>query len=166
MYETELNASNAVTHEPVTSGAGSAEERFEPYLQERTRTVRAQVDDIIHGVINSSGSAVTYSDVMGHSRYAEVVAVRHQAIAEVYLTFPWMSYPQLGRLFNRDHSSIMHCLTKLGVRKSRYGGGGGGGWSLSARLYGVAIDVLFVRIGAALSVSAIPTEGANPHETA
>jgi len=38
-------------------------------------------------------------------------------------------------------------------------GGGGGGVGVSARTYGPLIDFLFVRIGAALSVSAT-SEGA------
>ena len=55
-------------------------------------------------------------------------------------------------------------LTKFGALQKRMHGGGGGGVGVSARTYGPLIDFLFVRIGAALNVSAIPTEGANPHE--
>jgi hypothetical protein len=72
-----------------------------------------------------------------------------------------MSYPQMGRLFGRDHSTCMHALQKMGVWKPRLIGCGGR--HLDARLYSHDIDFLFVRIGAALSVPA-KTEGEANHE--
>lgn len=151
-----------VSHEVVTSEPASASALHEPYVRSRAITVRAQVEAIIRGIAADAGTGVTVADVMGKSRFREVVAVRHQAMVEVAAAFPWMSYPQMGRAFgNRDHSTVMHALTKLGVRKPRQSRG----WNNTcARLYGGHIDFLFVRIGAALSVPPTTTEGGSTHE--
>lgn len=190
--DNDLNAPALTDHNCVTSGAGSASERCEPYAApqvlhgasnnqqssgnggveqyerfERRGTVRAEVHDIIREISAATGSDVTVADVMGRSRYQYIVDVRHLAMVEVAKRFPWMSYPQMGRLFGgRDHSTIMHALKKFGALQKRIPGGGGGGRGVAARTYGPLIDFLFVRIGAALSVSEFPTEGAKPHETA
>jgi hypothetical protein len=165
------NADFAVKSEAVTSGAGGASDRCQPYAMEpgerfeRRGTVRAEVHQIIREISAATGSDVTVADVMGRSRYQYIVDVRHLAMVEVSKRFPWMSYPQMGRLFGgRDHSTVMHALKKFGALQKRMHGGGGGGVGVSARTYGPLIDFLFVRIGAALSVSAT-SEGAS-HETA
>ena len=162
MYKTQDVVSEA--QEPQSGGNDNApsNERFE-----RRGTVRAEVHQIIREISAATGSDVTVADVMGRSRFQYIVDVRHLAMVEVSKRFPWMSYPQMGRLFGgRDHSTIMSALRKFGALKPRIAGGGGGGRGVAARTYGPLIDFLFVRIGAALNVSAIPTEGANPHETA
>ena len=49
------------------------------------------------------------------ARLRKVVAARHEAIAEVVEARPHWSYPTVGRFFgNRDHTSVMHALKKLG----------------------------------------------------
>jgi hypothetical protein len=60
-------------------------------------TVREQVIRIIKDCARASGSGVTVADVMGRSRFGDVIAVRHKAMAEVHAAFPWMSYTQMGR---------------------------------------------------------------------
>jgi len=127
-------------------------------------TIREAVNRIIKDIATAAGTGVTIADVMGKSRYQEIVAVRHQAMAEVYAAFPWMSYPQMGRLFGRDHSTCMSALRRMGVLIPRHNGGGGGGCSVAARIYGHQIDFLFVRIAAALSAAQATTVGAIPHE--
>jgi len=166
-----INVNEAVSHECEAVGPSSASERCQPYSMEpgerfeRRATVRAEVHQIIREISAATGSDVTVADVMGRSRFQYIVDVRHLAMVEVSKRFPWMSYPQMGRLFGgRDHSTVMHALKKFGALQKRMHGGGGGGVGVSARTYGPLIDFLFVRIGAALSVSAT-SEGA-PHETA
>ncbi len=147
---------------PQPSGSDNtpSTERFE-----RRGTVRAEVHAIIREISAATGSDVTVADVMGRSRYQYIVDVRHLAMVEVAKRFPWMSYPQMGRLFGgRDHSTIMHALRKFGALQKRIPGGGGGGRGVAARTYGPLIDFLFVRIGAALSVPETTSEGVNPHE--
>lgn len=160
MYKTQDVVSEA--QDPQLGGSDNApsNERFE-----RRGTVRAEVHQIIREISAATGSDVTVADVMGRSRYQYIVDVRHLAMVEVAKRFPWMSYPQMGRLFGgRDHSTIMHALRKFGALQKRIPGGGGGGRGVAARTYGPLIDFLFVRIGAALSVPETTSEGVNPHE--
>ena len=161
MYKTQDVVSEA--QEPQLAGNDNAPstERFE-----RRGTVRAEVHAIIREISAATGSDVTVADVMGRSRFQYIVDVRHLAMVEVSKRFPWMSYPQMGRLFGgRDHSTVMHALRKFGALKERIPGGGGGGRGVAARTYGPLVDFLFVRIGTALNVPET-SEGANPHETA
>ena len=160
MYKSQDVVSEA--QEPQSGGSDNApsNERFE-----RRGTVRAEVHQIIREISAATGSDVTVADVMGRSRYQYIVDVRHLAMVEVAKRFPWMSYPQMGRLFGgRDHSTIMHALRKFGALQKRIPGGGGGGRGVAARTYGPLVDFLFVRIGAALSVPETTSEGVNPHE--
>ena len=160
MYKTQDVVSEA--QDPQLGGSDNApsNERFE-----RRGTVRAEVHQIIREISAATGSDVTVADVMGRSRFQYIVDVRHLAMVEVAKRFPWMSYPQMGRLFGgRDHSTIMHALRKFGALQKRIPGGGGGGRGVAARTYGPLIDFLFVRIGAALSVPETTSEGVNPHE--
>ena len=160
MYKTQDVVSEA--QDPQLGGSDNApsNERFE-----RRGTVRAEVHQIIREISAATGSDVTVADVMGRSRYQYIVDVRHLAMVEVAKRFPWMSYPQMGRLFGgRDHSTIMHALRKFGALQKRIPGGGGGGRGVAARTYGPLVDFLFVRIGAALSVPETTSEGVNPHE--
>lgn len=53
-----------------------------------------------------------------------VSIARHAAVAAVHLAFPHMSSVQLGRLFNRDHSTILHSISRAGlepIKKRRVG---------------------------------------------
>lgn len=174
-YNEDINVNEPVNTQSVIDEPASASDRYDAYVRSQNvgptewlqvqLTTRDAVNRIIKDVAAAAGTGVTVADVMGRSRYAEIVAVRHKAMAEVYAAFPWMSYPQMGRLFGRDHSTCMHALQKMGVLKPRQHGGGGGGCSVAARTYGHKIDFLFVRIGAALSASTPAAEGAT-HETA
>lgn len=54
-------------------------------------------------------------DIPGPGRTARVVAARFEAIAEVRAAYPDKSLPWLGRVFNRDHTTILHALRKMGL---------------------------------------------------
>ncbi len=60
--------------------------------------------------------------VLGQSRNRAIVAVRQEAMAAVYRIRPDYSLPMIGRLFNRDHTTIIAALMKLGVHVSQTGG--------------------------------------------
>ncbi len=81
--------------------------------QERAHSPKAQVKQVIEAVC--AKHEIPYSDVMGRKRFREIVAARHEAIVAVAEAFPWMSLPKLGRVFGRDHTTIMHALQKFGV---------------------------------------------------
>lgn len=55
---------------------------------------------------------VRYQDIVGASRTRSIVIVRHAAMRAVADARPDMSLPQIGRAFNRDHTTIIHALRK------------------------------------------------------
>jgi len=55
---------------------------------------------------------VSLADVIGPSRFRHIINARFAAIRAVRQRYPEMSLPQLGRLFNRDHTTILHALRK------------------------------------------------------
>lgn len=57
---------------------------------------------------------VEMSDILGPSRAKEIVEIRHMLITEVRGRFPKDGHAKLARLFRRDHSTILHVLSKLG----------------------------------------------------
>jgi chromosomal replication initiation ATPase DnaA len=59
---------------------------------------------------------VTVEDILGHGRSAPLVEARHKAIIEVAIRRPAFSLSQIGRCFNRDHTSVLHVLRKNKVR--------------------------------------------------
>ena len=62
---------------------------------------------------------VTVADVFGPCRKRPIVNARFEAIAEIVEARPHWSYPTIGRLFNRDHTTIMSALDRLGRRPDR-----------------------------------------------
>jgi hypothetical protein len=56
---------------------------------------------------------VTFEDIMGPRRLKPVVAARKAAMIAVAAHMPRWSLPQIGRFFNRDHTTIMHALGRL-----------------------------------------------------
>jgi hypothetical protein len=56
---------------------------------------------------------VKLSTLRSAKRHRSLVEFRHKLIKEVAERYPHLSSPQLGRLFNRDHSSILSVLGHL-----------------------------------------------------
>lgn len=56
----------------------------------------------------------TPEDILGKRRYKEMVAARHAAIKRVSEEFPHFSSSLLARIFNKDHTTILHALGKRG----------------------------------------------------
>ena len=71
--------------------------------------------NIIKDVATKYG--LTVDIIRGQSRSVPVVKVRHEAMAKVHMARPDLSLPALGRIFNRDHTSILFALRKMGARK-------------------------------------------------
>ena len=85
---------------------------------------RAKIMREVEAIAEKSG--LTLKDILGTSRLRVIVKARHAAWAHVARTQPWISSPQLGRMFNRDHSTILFALHKHKVE-------GRGLHSISAR---------------------------------
>jgi hypothetical protein len=60
--------------------------------------------------------SLTYRDILGPARFKNIVEARMDAIVAVHLAKPDLSLCQLGRLFNRDHTTILWTLRKWGLR--------------------------------------------------
>lgn len=59
---------------------------------------------------------VPYEDIIGVCRTKRIVAARHAAIVEVATRRPSLSLNQMGRVFKRDHTTIVHVLQKYQIR--------------------------------------------------
>lgn len=79
--------------------------------RERMLAVVAKVA-AAHGVATSD---ILTKGTRAHKGPKKVSDARHQAIAAVHLAFPNLSSPQLGRLFQRDHSTILHSIKRAGL---------------------------------------------------
>jgi hypothetical protein len=53
---------------------------------------------------------VTVADVLGRGRIPPISAARHDAIRATKAAFPHLSLSQIGRLFNRNHTTINYAL--------------------------------------------------------
>ncbi len=57
-------------------------------------------------------------DLTGISRVVPIIEARFDAIAAVYLARPDLSLIQIGKLFNRDHTSVLAAVRRRGVHIS------------------------------------------------
>lgn len=115
----------------------------------RADTPRAQVRKVIEAVCDRH--EITYTDVMSRSRFADVVAARHEAIVAVATAFPWMSLPKIGRVFGRDHTSILHALDKFGVPRRTMDNAAR---DQNYRPHALALGRIFKQLGEALDAQA------------
>ena len=51
-------------------------------------------------------------DLVGPRRMKHIIEARHEAIRIVADLRPDLSLPQIGRVFNKDHTTILHALRK------------------------------------------------------
>lgn len=65
--------------------------------------------EVIDRVARKHG--VSKSEILGRERTARISAVRHEAYAAVRDS-TGMSYPAIGRIFRRDHTTILHGIRK------------------------------------------------------
>lgn len=75
---------------------------------------------IVEGVV-ARHPGVTVEDVFGPCRKKHIILARFEAIAEIVEARPHWSYPTVGRLFNRDHTTILSALDRIGKRQPRTG---------------------------------------------
>lgn len=59
---------------------------------------------------------VSAGEIKGPRRNRYIVAARFEAILRIHRELPHMSLPQIGRVFNRDHTSILHAIRKYGAQ--------------------------------------------------
>jgi len=112
-YTDNINVNDRLDHVSEAVGPCSANDRCEPYATEPAQTKRAHIKALIAKAATDNG--VTYEAIMSRARPRDVCRARFAAITAVASAYPDMSFPRLGRIFNRDHSSIVHALMVSGV---------------------------------------------------
>ena len=75
-------------------------------------TPRQPIVDLIR--VTADRPYTSYAEALSRARCRRVVAARRACIVAVHHRWPDYSYPQLGRIFRRDHSTVMHCLRQSG----------------------------------------------------
>lgn len=71
------------------------------------RPVREIVDEVLLAY-----PGIGWADVIGVRRERRLVEPRHRCMAAVYDEREDLSLPALGRIFRRDHSSVLHAVNK------------------------------------------------------
>lgn len=82
-------------------------------LAEKALAKRSEVlapDRVLCAVAASSG--VSVSAILGSSKRADIVLARQVAMWLVRDRTDW-SYPQIGAMFDRDHTTVMHAVRKI-----------------------------------------------------
>jgi chromosomal replication initiation ATPase DnaA len=69
------------------------------------RLVTRGLYELVNGIALKHG--VDVNELAGKGRSKAVTAARHEAMRAIRERFQW-SYPELGFLFNRDHTSVMY----------------------------------------------------------
>ncbi|OHV77993.1 helix-turn-helix domain-containing protein [Ensifer sp. LCM 4579] len=67
---------------------------------------RPSIDTIIAGVL-ADFPGVTWEDVISVRRERRLVKPRHACMRAVYESRPDLSLPRIGRIFRRDHTSVL-----------------------------------------------------------
>ncbi len=113
----DINTQAAINHTVVIPGPISGECLSDPHGLEAAAyngtTKRAHIKSLIAKAAEANG--VTYDAVMSRARPRNVCSARFDAIAAVASAYPDMSFPRLGRIFGRDHSTVVHALMMRGV---------------------------------------------------
>lgn len=78
---------------------------------------RARARAIIKDVAEQRG--FTPGELRNNRRHIALVNARREAMARVYVECPELSLPQIGRLFDKDHTTVMSALRKAGVYGSK-----------------------------------------------
>lgn len=85
-----------------------------PVARERVYHRPRGLERVIDLVVRMHGC--TLEEVMSKSRQRHHVLARYAAICAIQEIRPCLSLPGLGRLFSKDHTTILHALHKRGFR--------------------------------------------------
>ena len=77
-------------------------------------TPREERMAIIKGVAKRHG--ITVKQIMGRSTYTEIVEARHHAMRIIHAVYGDSS-TRIGRLFNRDHTTVLAALGRIAKRR-------------------------------------------------
>lgn len=104
MHEEELREARQILEDADKAALAEMRKRFVP---EWAR-------DII--VASATEEGVHLGEVLGESRRRDVVQARHRAMYLIKATKPGLSFPQIAKWFDRDHTSTIYAVAKYGLR--------------------------------------------------
>lgn len=78
-----------------------------------------QTRAVIEAVAAKHG--VTMSDMLGRCVNRKAAWARQEAYVEIRARRPHLSLPSVGRLFGRDHSTVLHGIRRFQARASETG---------------------------------------------
>lgn len=104
MHEEELREARQILEDADKAALAEMRKRFVPQWAR----------DIIVSSVSEEG--VHLGEVLGASRRRDVVQARHRAMYLIKATKPGLSFPQIARWFDRDHTSTIYAVAKYGLR--------------------------------------------------
>lgn len=98
-------------NEPELPGAPARQygKSLEPAF-DHCPTPHAKATAVLRDVANRNG--VPVEEILGSRRTSRVAKARHEAIWRVKNATNW-SLPRVGRMFHRDHSSVLHAIRRM-----------------------------------------------------
>lgn len=106
-------------HGAILSQAHMLIDTFRSSSGETERTIRRSPRQIIESVLERDFPGITFSDVVSPRRHRDLVEPRHRCMAAVYTERKDLSVPQLGKIFDRDHTTILAAMRKLGATRGQ-----------------------------------------------
>lgn len=77
---------------------------------------RRPVREIIEDVLGAY-PGISWEEIIGVGRERRLVEPRHRCMAAVYEERKDLSLPALGRIFRRDHTSVLHAVNRRGASR-------------------------------------------------
>ncbi len=65
---------------------------------------------------------ISVDEILGTRRQVAICAARHEAVFLVYTHCQHMSLPEIGRIFSRDHTTILHSVRTYRAKMERANG--------------------------------------------
>ena len=90
---------------------------FRASSAETEKAARRSPRQIIEELLEREYPGITLFDVIGPRRMKTLIEARHKCIAAVYSERHDLSLPQIGRVFQKDHTTIMHAVQKTGAKR-------------------------------------------------
>ena len=75
-----------------------------------------KIEERARWLIDEHQIPFSFDELAGKHRGGGLADARHKVMFELKILFGY-SYPQIGKLFNRNHTSVIHAVQK--VRKAR-----------------------------------------------
>lgn len=75
-------------------------------------TTKIPVKKIVDSVLKDY-PGVTWTDIISARRTRNLIRPRHQCMVEVFTLRPDLSYPAIGRIFARDHTTVISAVRKM-----------------------------------------------------